>query len=159
MRLTPSSSSCCGFCLLLPHTSEISFTEQASYLPRNCPHPFSHSSAPAQSWGKPNTLRASSLWGREERQKAESWWLLPVHHSLGDTLYEDCCLSFEAPQIRNSTGWSEYVPLTSTFLEAPTRKMPRRTLLHRLIKEDKDRNSLSVELRDNKAPRRELINC
>jgi len=48
------------------------------------------------------------------------------------------------------------MPLTSTFLEAPTRKMPQRALLHWLIKEDKI--SLSVELRDNRAPRTDLIN-
>lgn len=73
MRSAPSSSSCCGFCLLLPHTSEISFMKQASYLPRHCPHPFSHSSAPAQS-GKTKHFRGIFSVGKGG--KTESWKLV-----------------------------------------------------------------------------------
>lgn len=80
MRL-PSFSSSHGFCLQLPHSPEISPTEQASYLPECCLHPASLLSP----WPEPEkTNRFRGVFSEGEGKKGgESWKLLPADHFLG----------------------------------------------------------------------------
>lgn len=63
-----------------------------------------------------------------------------------DALWEDGCLTREAPQLGESDGGLQFLFALHSCLAVPTTWTPQRLLLLWLIKKDKGGNRLSIEL-------------